>query len=89
MSHASGVSNDIGNMKIISGDRFYLVEDITTWTFKIALGYYLCKLPLGEDMVVPLPNSLNGHGGSKKTISYTKNCKDDNKNNHKGKACLH
>lgn len=60
------------------------------WTFNISIGYYyLCKFPLGEDMVVPLPNSLNGHGGSKKTIRYTKNCKDDNENNHKGKACLH
>ena len=57
--------------------------------FDIALGYYLCKLPLGEDMIVPLPNSLNGHGGCKETISYTKNSKDDNENHHKGKACLH
>jgi len=70
------------------GQLIYL-EDITR-TFNIAAEYYyLCKLPFGEDMVVPLPNSLNGHGGSKKTICYTKNCKDDNENNHKGKACLH
>lgn len=50
---------------------------------------YLCQLPLGEDVVVSLPDSLNRHCGRKETISYTQNCKDNDKNNHKGKACLH
>jgi len=38
---------------------------------------------------VSLPDPLNGHGGSKETISYSKNGKDDNKNYNQGKTRLH
>ena len=49
----------------------------------------LCELPLGQDMVMSLPDPLNGHGGGKETISYAKDGKDDNKNDDQGKASLH
>lgn len=50
---------------------------------------YLSELPLGKDVVVSLPDPLNGHGGSKETISYSKNGKDDDKNYNQGKTRLH
>jgi hypothetical protein len=57
--------------------------------WKTAFRAYLSELPLGKDVVVSLPDPLNGHGGSKEPISYSKNGKDDNKNYNQGKTCLH
>lgn len=50
---------------------------------------YLCEFSLSEDMVVPLPDPLNRHGGGKETIGNAKNGKDNNKYDNQNKACFH
>lgn len=49
----------------------------------------LSEFPLGQDVVVSLPDPLNGHGGSKEAISNAKNRKYNYKHNHQRKACFH
>lgn len=43
---------------------------------------YLCEFSFCEDVIVPLPDPLDGHCGRKKTISNTKNGKDNHKNDY-------
>lgn len=42
----------------------------------------LCEFPLGQDVIMSLPDPLNSHGSSKETISYAKYGKYDNKNDN-------
>lgn len=49
----------------------------------------LCELPLGKDVVVPLPDPLDCHGCRKKTICDAEDGEDDNKNDKQSKAGFH
>ena len=50
---------------------------------------YLCEFPLGEDVVVSLPDPLDGQSGSKETVSDAKNSKYDDKDNDQSEAGFH
>lgn len=58
-------------------------------TLKTSLEPYFSQFPFGKNVVMPLPDPLNGHSSSKETISYAKDYKDYNKNDNECKTGLH
>jgi hypothetical protein len=48
----------------------------------------LCELPFGQDVIMSLPDPLDSHGRGEEAICDAEDGKNDDENQHQGKARL-